>query len=209
MRDDPSAHPFQTADSADRRNPVELTFRSPTLNETFGKFAFLIVIILLVIPIFLVTGMSILAGYDSSVLGATIFTGIVLVSLGGLLFSRKGRIVLQADKLIEYNCFNSARIFSYAQICEVKQGTHSDEVWIRYYPVDKNGQINYRAIRETNLLPVYRVEELCRALSQRIRAPQPALQQGARSLWLVLLVGILVIPPVLFLFIWLVTLIPR
>ena len=107
---------------------------------------------------------------------------------------------MKSDKLVEYNLLNFPRYITYAQIFEVKQGRYIDQVWIRYYSTSRNGQVNYKSIRGTNLIPVHRAAELRRELRQRINAPAPILSQTTSSIFITVLFGVLAIPLVVLLF---------
>ena len=195
----------QTTDPSDRAEQLvdgfpELVFRSPTFKESFGNTTFVVLLIAFGFPLVLVGVLATLAGYQSIVFGLLALLVLALIALVSLLLFRRGRIVLKSDKLIEYNLLNYPRCLTYAQIFEVKQGAHADQTWIRFYPLDRNGRINYRSIRGRNLISVHGETELRRELSRRISAPEPVLSQSASSMLIVLLLGVLVIPVVLFIF---------
>ena len=196
---------LQTTDSSDRVEQLvdgfpELVFRLPTFKETFGNITFVILIISIGFPVVLVGVLAIVTGYKSMVFGLLVLLVLALIGLVSLLLLRRGRVVLKSDKLIEYNFLNHSRCFTYAQIFEVKQGAHADQTWIRYYSMDRNGQINTRSIRGRNLISVHRETELRRELSRRISAPEPMLSQSASSMLIVLLLGVFVIPVVILIF---------
>jgi len=196
---------LQTADSPGRVEQFddgfpELVFRSPVIKETFGNTTFVVLIIAFGFPLVLLGVLATLAGFQSIVLGLLVLLVLALIGLIALLLLRRGRIVLKSDKLIEYNFLNHPRCFTYAQIFEVKRGTHADQTWIRYYSMSRNGQINYRSIKGRNLISVHRDEEMRRELSRRISAPEPMLSQNASSIMIALLLGVLVIPVVVAVF---------
>jgi hypothetical protein len=178
----------------------ELVFRSPTFKEIFGNTTLVILIIAFGFPLALVSGVAFLAGYNSLVLGALALPGLALISLVSFFLLQTGRVVLKSDKLIEYNLLNHPRVFTYAQIYEVKRGAHADQTWIRYYSLKRNGRINFKSIRGRNLISVRNDAELRHELSQRITAPPPILSQTASYTWIFLLLGGLVLPFIVVLF---------
>ena len=205
MTDQQLSNLLQTADSSDRVEQVvdgfpELVFKSPTFKESFGNTIFVMLIIAFGFPLVLVGVLAIFAGYQPVVFGLLAILVLALIGLVSLLLLRTGRVVLKSDKLIEYNFLNHPRCLTYAQIFEVKQGAHADQTWIRYYPLDRNGRINPQSVRGRNLISVHGEQGLRRELSRRISAPEPVLSQSASSMLMVLLLGILVIPVVLFIF---------
>jgi hypothetical protein len=197
---------LQTTDSIDGVEQVvdglpELVFRSPTIKETIGNMTFVILIIVFGFPVVLIGVLAVLAGYKSMVLGLLVLPALALISLVSYFLLQTGRVVLKSDKLIEYNMLNYPRVFRYAQIFEVKRGSHADQIWIRYYSMSRNGQINYNSTRGRNLISVRRETELRRELSQRISAPAPIFSQSTSSMLItILLLGVLVIPVVVTVF---------
>ncbi len=201
----PLSNLLQTADSPDQvEQPVdgfpELVFSSPAIKETFGNMTFVILIIAFGFPIVMIGVVATLAEYQSIVVALLVLLALSLISLVASLLSQRGRVVLKSDKLIEYNFLNHPRVFTYAQIFEVKRGTHTDQTWIRYYSMSRNGQINYRSVKGRNLISVHRDVEMRRELSQRISAPEPILSKNASSTLIVLLLGVLIIPVVITVF---------
>ncbi len=169
----------------------------------FGKATFALLIIALMIPGGLLSVLAALAGHKYAPLALLVLWGLALGSIISLIWLRTGHVVLKADRLVEYTCLNFSRIFTYAQIFEVKRGTHADQTWVRYYPIGKNGQIDYERVRGTNLVSVYRESELRYELRQRITALPPAFPQRVSSIWILLLLGILLMSAIagaLFLF---------
>jgi hypothetical protein len=192
----PLSNLLQTTDSPNRVDKVvdglpELVFRSPTIKEVVGNTTFVILIIAFGFPVVLIGVLATMAGYKSLVLGLLVLPSIAIISFVLYSLLKMGHVVLKSDKLVEYNLLNYPRSISYAQIFEVKQGRYADQVWIRYYSTSRNGQTNYKSIRATNLIPVHRAAELRRELQQRINAPAPILSQSTRSIFIILLFGVL------------------
>ncbi len=178
----------------------ELVFRSPTFKETFGNTIFVILIIAFGFPFVLICSLAILAGYKSVALVLLVLPGLALFSIVLYLLLRTGRVVLKSDELIEYNLLNHPRVVKYTQVFEVKRGVHPDQVWIRYYSMNRNGQINYASVRGRNLISVQKESELRGELSQRISAPAPGLLQSMNSTLILLLLAFLGIPVVAMVF---------
>ena len=201
----PLSNLLQTADSPDQvEQPIdgfpELVFSSPAIKETFGNMTFVILIIVFGFPIVVIGVIATLAGYQSIVVALLVILALSLISLVASLLLQRGCVVLKSDKLIEYNFLNHSRVLTYAQVFEVKQGTHADQTWIRYYPMSKNGQINYRSTKGRNLISVYRDADMRRELSQRISATEPILPQSTSAVSVVLVLYILAIPVVVIVF---------
>lgn len=205
MTDQQLSNLLQTVDSSDQVEQLEvgfpeLVFRSPAIQETFGNTTFVILIIAFGLPLVLLGVLATLTGYQSMVVGLLVIVVLALIGLVLILLLRRGRIVLKSDKLIEYKFLNHPRCLTYAQIFEVKRGTHADQTWIRYYSMGRNGQISYRSIKGRNLISVHRDEEMRRELSRRISAPEPVLSKNASSIMIALFLGVLVIPVVIVVF---------
>ena len=152
------------------------------------------------LPVVLSSGLAFLAGYQSLIWMVLALPGLALIGLLSFYLLRTGRIVLKSDRLIEYNLLNYPRVIMYAQIYEVKRGVHADQTWIRYYPMSRDGRINYRSARGMNLISVLNVQELRHELSQRISAPAPILSLNSRGPWMLLLLAGLVLPVIVLLF---------
>ena len=91
----PLSNLLQIADSPDRVEQVvvglpELAFRSPTIKETIGNIAFVILIIAFGFPVVLIGVLVILAGYKPMILGLLVLTGLALISLVSYFFIKKG-----------------------------------------------------------------------------------------------------------------------
>jgi len=198
--DRPLPNLLQDIDSPDGVEQVndglpEIIFKSPSIKDTFGNLTFVILIVFFVFPIILIGILAVLAGYKTILLGLLVLPALALIVLLSILLLQTGRIVLKSDRLIEYNLLNYPRAFRYDQIFEVKQGSHADQIWLRYYPMSQNGQINYSSTRGRNLITVRGETELRRELNQRISAPAPASSRSTSStLITILLLGVLVIP---------------
>jgi hypothetical protein len=201
----PLSNLLQTADSPDRVEQLvdgfpELVFRSPAIKETFGNITFVILIISFGFPVVVMGVVATSAGYQSITAGLLVLLALSLISLVSYFLLQRGRVVLKSDKLVEYNFLNHPQVSTYAQIFEVKRGTHADQTWIRYYSMGRNGQINYRSIKGRNLISVHRDAEMRHELSRRISAPEPIFSQITNPILIVLLLGILVIPVVVMVF---------
>jgi len=199
------AIPGDTAYSPDRLEGTmddmpELVFRSPTFKETFGSATFVILIIAFGLPLALFCGVAFLAGYQSFVRVVLALPGLALIGLLSFYLLRTGRLVLKSDRLIEYDLLSHPRVITYAQIYEVNRGVHPDQTCIRYYPMDRDGRINYKSIRGRNLISVLNVAELRHELSQRITAPAPVLSENVSYIWILLLLGGLMLPVVVVIF---------
>lgn len=210
----PLSNLLQTTDSPDQVEQLvdgfpELIFSSPAIEETFGNITFVILIIAFGFPVVVMGVVATLAGYQSMVVAVLVLLALSLISLVSSLLLQRGRIVLKSDKLIEYNFLNHSRVLAYAQVFEVKRGTHADQTWIRYYSMERNGEINYRSIKGRNLISVHRDAEMRHELSKRISAPKPILSQITNPVWIVLLLAVLVIPVVVTVFYLLVVAVKR
>ncbi len=181
-----------------------LVFQSPALNQTFGNIPFVIFLLAAACSIILGFLKIMAAGIQTVILAAVASTGLGFGSLALYILLRTGRIVLNSTGLVEYNRLGFSRRFLYAQIIEVKRGSHANEIRVNYHPVSKNGYIDRETIHEANLISVERGEEFFRELSRRINAHPPIQSRPAKLILSLLLLVLFLIAGfgiVLFLFI--------
>jgi len=167
-----------------------LVFRSPTLIRTFGNVTFVIVLLVVACSIVLGFIKIMAAGIQTVILATLVIIGLGFGSIGLYILLRTGRIVLNANSLVEYNILGFSRTFLYAQIFEVKQGSHANEIQINYYPIGRNGQIDQKSVRGASLISVERDGDLFRELSRWISAHPPARSRSEKlifSLYLLVL----------------------
>ncbi len=184
---------FRSSDSA-----TGPEFRAPTLRETYGRAPYIAVFVLLLVQgAALVAVAFFLAGVET---GYTLLCGLALICIAitvwlWVLSLNHARIILTADRLVEYNHFNHMREFSYDQICDAGLGRHSGEVWIRCVPEIHGGDIDFKHTRTINLVTVKNSRELYRELAMRMTIQIPESiknREKARILMLVLVVFLVV-----------------
>ena len=83
-----------------------------------------------------------------------------------------GKVVLGSRGLVEQDCFNRRRAFSYGQIIDVYGGAWDGLIILRYHPTGPDGRVDTALVRETRLMAVQESELLRRELQHRISVPR-------------------------------------
>src|SRR5512133_912418 len=179
---------------------TELVFHSPSLREAFGAAGLTMLVICLLIALILGGVIAFVAGspWAIAIYGVVILIG--AGSLAAVLVCLRGRVVLDAHGLVEYNGLNASRRFAYDQIFGFKNGAYADTLVIHYYPRLKNGAVDRLHPRRTRLILVKNSTGLKLALARRLTAARPAAPEGKERLpVLILLVLLLLAFPILLL----------